>query len=147
MKVYYEKTSNKFKIYTQFFELDTVRSLPTRTFSDKEKAWYAPATKQNCLKILDWPRSCFDVGVYKIVEDVAFSVIKKDPFPKDYEFVSQPLDKQREALDHVYSLEGSGLFMDMGTGKTKTSLDVMYAKYKKGIIDAILVICPCAVLS
>ena len=51
-------------------------------------------------------------------------------------------DQQKEAIEKLSKLKVGALFMEMGTGKTKTALDIIDLKSNK--VDYILWICPCS---
>ena len=50
--------------------------------------------------------------------------------------------QQQAAFDKLSKLKVGALFMEMGTGKTKVALDLIYSKRNK--VDYILWICPCS---
>lgn len=52
---------------------------------------------------------------------------------------------QEEALEKILPLKVGALFMDMGTGKTRTMLEIIDKKLKKGKIERVLWFCPCSV--
>jgi SNF2 family DNA or RNA helicase len=51
-------------------------------------------------------------------------------------------EQQKEAINKLSKLKVGALFMEMGTGKTKTALDIIDLKSNK--VDYILWICPCS---
>lgn len=54
-------------------------------------------------------------------------------------------EQQTQAVEKLSKLKVGALFMEMGTGKTKTALDIINLKLNK--IDYILWICPCGLKS
>jgi hypothetical protein len=60
----------------------------------------------------------------------------------NYKFKLPPFDHQMDALDYGWQRPEFGLFMEMGTGKSKVLLDNMGMLYQKGEIDFALVLAP-----
>lgn len=64
-----------------------------------------------------------------------------------YAFKTRPYDHQREALKKLLPLRrGGGLFMEMGTGKTKVAIDYACIKEQKREITQVLVLGPLSTL-
>lgn len=64
-----------------------------------------------------------------------------------YSFKTKPYKHQVDALKKILPLKrGGGLFMDMGTGKTKVAIDYANIKEMKGEIDRVLVLGPLSTL-
>ena len=59
-----------------------------------------------------------------------------------YKFKTEPFDHQRKALEACWNKESFALFMEMGTGKTKTTIDNIGYLYLKKRIDAALIVAP-----
>ena len=59
-----------------------------------------------------------------------------------YEFKTTPYDHQRTAFDESWRRPYFGLFMEMGTGKSKVAIDTIGALYQAGDIDTALIIAP-----
>jgi len=59
-----------------------------------------------------------------------------------YEFKTKPYDHQRKAWDESWRAPYWALFCEMGTGKTKITIDTMAALYEAGEIDAALIFAP-----
>ncbi len=53
-----------------------------------------------------------------------------------------PMGHQLVALRKAYKPPEYALFHEMGTGKTYTAINLAAARYKSGLIDALIVICP-----
>lgn len=58
------------------------------------------------------------------------------------QFKTQPYAHQLKAFELFKDKEYFGLFMDMGTGKTKTAIDIAAHKFLTGQIDSVLIIAP-----
>jgi SNF2 family DNA or RNA helicase len=61
---------------------------------------------------------------------------------KHYKFKTKPYAHQLEALEKSWAQESYGLFMEMGTGKSKVLVDNMAMLYDKGAIRAALIVAP-----
>ena len=59
-----------------------------------------------------------------------------------YEFKTQPFAHQKTALTRSWNKKSYGLFMEMGTGKSKVLIDTIGILYGKGAIDAAVIIAP-----
>ena len=53
---------------------------------------------------------------------------------------------QQEAVEKLKRLKVSALYMEMGTGKTRTMLELINRRYEKGKIDAVIWMCPTSVI-
>ena len=60
----------------------------------------------------------------------------------NYKFKLPPFNHQTDALDYGWDRVEFGLFMEMGTGKSKVLIDNMGMLYQEGLIDFALVIAP-----
>src|SRR5580765_2795360 len=64
-----------------------------------------------------------------------------------YAFKTKPYDHQRDALKKLlHQPKGGGLFMEMGTGKTKVAIDYACIRKLKNEIDQVLVVAPLSTL-
>jgi len=61
---------------------------------------------------------------------------------KDYRFKTKPYDHQIKALEKSWASETFGLFMEMGTGKSKVLVDNMAMLYDRGAIRGALIVAP-----
>tara|TARA_R100000963_G_scaffold9186_1_gene6137 strand:+ start:592 stop:2037 length:1446 start_codon:yes stop_codon:yes gene_type:complete len=61
---------------------------------------------------------------------------------KDYRFKTKPYDHQIKALEKSWAAETFGLFMEMGTGKSKVLVDNMAMLYDRGAVRAALIVAP-----
>jgi superfamily II DNA or RNA helicase len=57
-----------------------------------------------------------------------------------YPFKTVPRPYQHRGLDYAWGKNSFAFYMDMGTGKTKTSLDLISAYYINGDVDRLLVV-------
>lgn len=64
-----------------------------------------------------------------------------------YKFKTEPYGYQKRALNKIFKLDGvAGLFMEMGTGKTKIAIDWAGIGYYNYGVKRVLVICPLSVI-
>ncbi|MCG8514581.1 MAG: DEAD/DEAH box helicase [Halanaerobiales bacterium] len=54
-------------------------------------------------------------------------------------------DHQIKAVEKIKKIKVGALYMEMGTGKTRTALELIKKRYNKNKIDHILWLCPCSV--
>lgn len=52
---------------------------------------------------------------------------------------------QRKAVDKLMRIKVGALYMEMGTGKTRTALELINERIKKGKVSHVLWLCPCSV--
>jgi SNF2 family DNA or RNA helicase len=52
---------------------------------------------------------------------------------------------QQKAVDKLSKIKIGALYMEMGTGKTRTALELISRRYNKGRVNHILWLCPCSV--
>lgn len=53
-------------------------------------------------------------------------------------------EHQEKAFNKIKKLKACALFMDMGTGKTRTMLEYIQLKLDQGKINKVFWICPCS---
>lgn len=138
----YDAKTSRFIIYSPPWMVDKVRSIPNRRWDARRRVWTAPALRANS----DFLLSNFDAGAFTgIAREVADSVRERvqrkvNPFPVMYPFKTVPRPYQHRGLDHAWGKNSFAFYMDMGTGKTKTSLDLISAYYINGDVDRLLVV-------
>lgn len=54
-------------------------------------------------------------------------------------------EHQRRAVEKLSKIKVGALYMEMGTGKTRTALELIALRYNAGKIDHVLWLCPCSV--
>lgn len=55
------------------------------------------------------------------------------------------LPYQEKAVEKLYHLRIGALYMEMGTGKTRTALEIVYRRIEAGKLDRVIWLCPCSV--
>lgn len=57
---------------------------------------------------------------------------------------NEPLPHQRQAVEKLIKLRVGALFMEQGTGKTITTIEMARIRYEAGRIDSVIWLCPCS---
>lgn len=82
------------------------------------------------------------IGLSREVKALIEGTFKLKEIPSTFKFYTNPLRHQEIALRFFYTMQGGGLLLDPGLGKTKVVLDgIALCKFKKSLI-----ICPKALL-
>ena len=142
VRIGYDQKTSRFTIHTPPWMVDRVRKIPNRRWDSKKKIWTAPALRANS----DFLLSNFDINAFtgeavKVARETIERVLRQtEPFPVLYPFKTEPRKYQRTGLDRAWTKEAFAFYMDMGTGKTKTSLDLMSAYYLDGKVERVLVV-------
>ena len=142
IKIDYDAKTSRFIISTPPWMVDKVRAVPNRRWDSRRRVWTAPALRANSEHLL----ANFGADVFtSTAREAATRTIEKatarlNPFPALYPFKTEPRGYQRRALDHAWDKPGFAFYMDMGTGKTKTSLDLFSAYFIDGKVDRVLVV-------
>lgn len=142
IKIDYDAKSSRFIISTPPWMVDKVRAVPNRRWDARRRVWTAPALRANSEFLL----ANFGADVFtEPAREAATRTIEKatarvNPFPALYPFKTEPRGYQRRALDAAWGKPGFAFYMDMGTGKTKTSLDLFSAYFIDGKVDRVLVV-------
>lgn len=142
VRIEYDVKTSRFHIHTPAWMVDKVRKIPNRRWDSRRRIWTAPVLRANSRHLLDhFDRNAFTHVALQVavasVERVQPTVV---PFPPLYPFKTQPRQYQRDALQHAWGKTAYAFYMDMGTGKTKTSLDLMSAYYLDGKVDRVLIV-------
>lgn len=141
MRILFRKP--KFIAETTFVENSLVAPLPLKRFNSRTRTWNIPNMRKNCEYMLENLREYMDEDAIVVAEQTKQKAqIKYKPFPTWYNFKTKPFDHQRRALDFAYGLDRHAFFMEMGTGKTKTAIDLITAHMLEGRFNTWIVFCP-----
>ena len=130
--------------------LDKLREMPGRTkWKDRDLVFDPTAMNINYLKEV-FPDAVWDdrakrlLGLDALAELEAESTrIKKlPPEATAFPFKTTPRDHQLKAFTWARHREYFAYFMEMGTGKSKTLIDVIASKWSSGEIDCFLLLAP-----
>jgi SNF2 family DNA or RNA helicase len=143
MEITYNKTAKKFSIDCSFRENHLISDIPNKRFQKRIKLWHAPVLSRNADHMLTNLRQYMTPEAVAIAEDVVSrKKVRQEDFPSWYRFKTKPYDHQIKALNHSWALDTSAYFMEMGTGKTKTAIDLHAARFMTAVIDVWVVFCP-----
>lgn len=137
----------QFQIACPFWANDLVRDMPNRKWVKSKRYWQAPVIRSNVVHVRGLAPMAGVVLTQRaeaaLARHQAMSEgagVRGAGFPTWYPFKRQPRAHQKRALDKGYGLKAYALFMDMQTGKTKTSIDLVSAHRMEGHIQAVLVL-------
>jgi hypothetical protein len=139
--------NTQFVITCPFYANELIRDLPNRRWSKAKRAWTSPIIRANVEHI----RTLTTMGgvtttpaavdaLARYDQDRANAGFRGAGFPYWYKFKREPRTHQMEALKKGYGLHAYALFMDMQTGKSKTSIDMVTAHRMEGHIQAVLIL-------
>lgn len=149
----YDQKSRRLKMAYPFFLADAARNFPSRRFDPKSKTWRMPLVRSN----IDHLHSTKHLYMYNFTDEAASAIRNHEvlmagpiyqPFPYHlYDFTKSktaylPMDHQRKMLDKAWNLSAVAWFAKMGTGKTFAAIHLACARFKAGLIDSIVIICP-----
>lgn len=142
LRITYDAKSSRFLIACPPWVVDKVRKTPNRRWDSRRACWTAPVLRSNSDYLLRaFNRDDFDPAAYQMaVDSVESRRVVNEQFPFRYEFKTEPRPYQHRALTLAYGKPGFAFYMDMGTGKTKTSLDLFTAYFLDVKVDRLLVV-------
>lgn len=153
ISVDYDAKTRRLKMASPFFLADAMRGFPSRRFNPKDKTWRMPLVRPNINHLQDTRH----LYVYELTQEAADAIKnyesltagpKYEPFPYHlYDFTKsekkfEPMDHQRKMLDKVWNLPAAAWFAKMGTGKTFAAIHLACARFKAGLIDSVVIVCP-----
>lgn len=128
------------------------RGIPAR-WSKTLQVWIAPLLRGS-IRALDGAAKMPGVEVQyspavkaAIAEYESRLAVRNEKFPLGYKFKMDPRPYQRDALDFVWPRTAVALGLEMGTGKTKVTIDTAAARFLGGQIQQMLVMCPASITS
>lgn len=139
---------NTLLVTCPFWANDLIRNLPSRRWSKSARAWEVPVLRQNVEAIDDLRRMggvTVTPGAESLLDEYAAMsartvVDRTAGLPPWYKFKTDPRKHQHAALGKLYGVNAAALFMEMQTGKSKTSIDLVAAHRMEGHIQAVLVL-------
>jgi SNF2 family DNA or RNA helicase len=138
----HDPKSSRFVIMCPSWLVDRVRKIPNRRWDSRRSLWTAPVLRANSDYLLSaFHKDSFDPQAY----ECAIKSLERRPaaeyqFPYQYRFQTEPRPYQFRALQAAWGKTAFAYHMDMGTGKTKVSLDLFSAYFQDGKIDRLLVV-------
>jgi SNF2 family DNA or RNA helicase len=144
----YDPISERFVIQCPFYANDALNGLNSKRWLKAKKGWGAPLTRRNVEFIAEQLRdtglAAFTEKAHDILDQSLIKLTnmgKTEGFPAWYPFKTEPRNHQRKGLNKSYGHPGFAFYMDRGTGKTKTTIDLACAYRMEDKIDAMIVVC------
>jgi len=137
-----------FIVKTEFFDNQRAKDIPDRKWEPAFKHWRAPINKSNALYIDSTFRATeMDATVAGVLLNALSFVPAPTVAMPNFDFKTAPMTHQSEALQRAWPYNEYAFFMDMGTGKTWTAINLAGMRYQTKQIDAMLVVCDTSVKS
>ena len=134
-----------FIIKCEFFDNHRVKAMPDRKWSPPYKVWIAPINKTNAVYIDNTFKATeIDADALAAIQKVKEFIPVTEPYP-GMDFKTKPMNHQVEALERAWPHDEFAFFMDMGTGKTWTAINLAGTRWDLGQIEALAVVCPTSV--
>lgn len=139
-----------------------LRKIPdNRMWDPRKEVWMCKPSSQNFTYLLGkFPKLTFSDEALKLKDQAEQAkrhakqlherkkqVLLADPVVEGYEFYTKPFDHQKRGFILARDEKVFAYLMEQGTGKTKLLVDDASDKYLRGLINAVLVICPNSVKS
>ena len=128
-------------------DFSALLQLPSRRWMKKQHMFVVPATRVNCQHLLaTWwkvdPANAVSPEIMAYIQGRSISQAGDRPFPRWYSHKTNPFPDQFNAIQKCYKNDVFGLFMRMGSGKSKAYVDIATAAFYEKRIKAVVVICP-----
>lgn len=135
-----------FQIDVPFMFAGVCKQIPSRQWLRGKKVWEAKDNRLNCEYIKkSFPQKLLTQEALEHIEkrlnDTSVPPFVAAP-PVETRLV--PKKHQKQALDKLHNLRYAALFMDMGTGKTKTVIDLL--TINRALFKNIVIFCPVSVM-
>lgn len=145
IKVTYVPERNSFLVRCPFHANDLIQSAPSKRWNKAARGWLLPAMRLNCQflydKIKDFAE--FDKESADKIREVAKGIkktVQTHEFPAHYQFKTEPLPFQYAGIKKLYGKRAMAFYMEMGLGKTKTTIDVVGGLVLEGKVNSLLVV-------
>lgn len=142
-----DREKNKLMISPQGVgDFNVFMHLPSRRWMKRARVFVVPATRANCSHLLASPLAGELQGeVAEYIRERSVTKAGDRPFPKWYNYKTNPFPDQFNAIHKAYKNDQFALYMRMGSGKSKSAIDLLTAAFYERRIDAVVVVCPNAV--
>ncbi len=153
INVDFDMKTKRLKMTCPFFLADVMRGFPSRRFDPKSKTWRMPLIRTNILhlkateRLYDYRVTGSAIEAIRNYESLMSGPVYH-PFPNHlYDFEKSkakfvPMEHQQRMLDKVWNLPAAAWFAKMGTGKTFAAIHLACARFKAGLIDSVVIVCP-----
>lgn len=137
-----------FIVKTEFFDNQRAKDLPDRKWDPAFKVWRAPINKTNAMYIDSAFRATeMEPDTITAMANALIFVPAVTVAMPQFTYKTAPMDHQSEALQRAWPYNEYAFFMDMGTGKTWTAINLAGMRYECKQINAMLVVCDTSVKS
>lgn len=127
-------------------DFTVLMKLPSRRWMKRARTFVVPATRVNCAYLLASPLLHeLPEHILDYVQNRAVTKAGDRAFPRWYSHKLNPFPDQFNAVNKAYKNNVWALYMRMGSGKSKSAIDIVTAAFFERHIDAAVVICPNAV--
>jgi len=137
------KTGNEIKLTDSYLHRESIKEIAGRRYDGDEKAWYIPLTEKNIglLQLLGAeldaelraelppPLSGHETAIFEMPVSV------------------RPYQHQVRGFSRCIQNDGYALLYQVGLGKSLTAIAAAGARYRRGEVKRLLIICPLAVQS
>lgn len=131
-------------VKSEYKYADLCRSIPNGKWHKEKKFWYYPFSKTACKAVVSTFQEVENKDIAQEIIDAAIEVDKKQEIKSLEDLPDIPITKmnpwlhQKQCYWFSNELDGAGLLMDMGTGKTKVAIDLLINSDD----EKVLIICP-----
>jgi len=130
-------------IRCRFFDTHRAKGAPASRWSKKDDAFILPPIDDNVKYIADvYKEDELSAGIKALIKVVEGRKKIAVSFPAWYKFKMTPRPYQMDALNKSWPHDSFALFMQMRTGKTFVTINLMAARAQDGQLNAMLVVCP-----
>ena len=139
------RDETQIRIYDAYKYKNTLREIPGRHFDALDKAWTLPLKIEN-IRILEMLGADIDDNLKEYIQENHLDneeIKSLEPMPVNL----KPYKHQIKGFNKCMINDGYGLLFDVGLGKSITAAAVAAARYKKGQIKKLLIVCPLSVMS
>lgn len=146
----YDEIRKRFHVSIPFFLQALSRGIPNRRWNGRLNCFEVPAFRANVAyirdKLLGYGAVCTEVATRALEEldPAKHGGPSPQAPPRGFLYKTKPFPHQLDALKAGYGLPAFALFCEMGVGKTKIIIDEAVTAYREGIINGMLVLCPCS---
>ena len=134
---------DQLRIKCRFFDTHRAKGAPISKWSKKDDCFILPSIDENIRYIADtYDDEEQSDGIKALIKMVKGRQKIASDFPAWFKFKMTPRPYQMDALNKSWSKDSFALFMQMRTGKTFVTINLMAARAQDGQITAMLVICP-----
>jgi len=150
----YNKDKQRFELVVPFMMSGVAKNMPTRKWNKAARKWFAPAVRKNAEYIAKNIAKMSSAKVTDVAQEAVTTILQKaqrqvtNSLPDWYKPKMAMRSYQKECCDMFYGREHGLLFMVMGSGKTKATIDIIAARAMSSgelSIDTVVIACPCSI--